>query len=391
MKPVLHVIPSLDKRDGGPSVALPLMARSLAMQGITVDVVTTMAAADAEAKGIVFEQPLPRDGYTVRFFKRQTSFYKVSWPMLRWLMQHSRDYALMHHHALFSFAPLAGAFAAYRHQVPYIMRPLGLLNAWGMQNRRRWVKDFSFRCLDRPALEHAAAIHYTSTEEQAEAARLHLRTRAAVIPLGIDLAPFQQLPEPRLFFERFPSAAGRRVVLFLSRLDPKKGIELLLDAFAALREHRRDTVLVVAGSGEREYEARLRAQAEALHLQEGLELLWPGFLDGEDKRAALAAADLFVLPSRSENFGIALLEAMAAGRACISTDQVALAVDTHDTAALTVVPCDAAKLSHAMAVALDDDALRLAMGHRAAAIALERYSLQAQGISLAKLYRDLLS
>src|SRR5437773_2630094 len=106
---VLHVIPSLDPRDGGPTVALPLLARSLAAQGITVDVAPTMSDKDAQEQGNRLGEPVERKGFTVRFFKRQTNFYKASLPLLRWLRDHARDYPLMHHHALFSFAPLAGA------------------------------------------------------------------------------------------------------------------------------------------------------------------------------------------------------------------------------------------------------------------------------------------
>src|SRR5690349_9322217 len=96
---VLHVIPSLDPRDGGPSVALPLMARSLAMQGISVDVVTTLTVEDAQAQGIRFNEATEREGFTVRYFKRQASFYKVSLPLLRWLRGHTQNYALVHNHA----------------------------------------------------------------------------------------------------------------------------------------------------------------------------------------------------------------------------------------------------------------------------------------------------
>src|SRR4051794_4420133 len=118
---VLHVIPSLDERDGGPSVALPLMARGLAMHGVEVDVVTTIAEDDARAQGIRFGERTSRDGYTVRFFRRQTNFYKASVPLLRWLREHVGDYALVHNHAVFSFAPLAGAHCARRAGVPYII------------------------------------------------------------------------------------------------------------------------------------------------------------------------------------------------------------------------------------------------------------------------------
>ena len=349
---ILHVIPSLDQRDGGPSMMLPLMARSLAMQGMEVDVAATMTMGDAERQGIKFEEPLRQDGFTVRYFKRQSHFYKVSLPLRRWLRAHAGDYELIHNHALFSFAPLAGAAAARRARVPYVMRPLGLLNAWGMDNRRRWIKALSFRFLDRPALERSAAIHYTSADEAWEAGRLGLSSRAAVIPLGIDLAPFKQMPGPERFLARFPLAIDRQIVLFLSRIDPKKGIEVLLAALAQLRPSQSEPLLVIAGSGPATYIAELKTLITTLGLEKNV--IWAGFLDGADKLAALAAADLFVLPSYSENFGIALLEAMAAGLACISSDQVALATEAGNEGAVCVTSREPTALSAAISRLLRD-------------------------------------
>jgi glycosyltransferase involved in cell wall biosynthesis len=386
---VLHVIPSLDARDGGPSVALPLMARSLAMQGITVEVAATMSEEDARDQGVRFGVAVERDGFTVRFFKRQTTFYKISLPLLRWLRDHIRDYALVHHHALFSFAPIGGAWFARKQGVPYLMRPLGLLNTWGMKHRRRWIKALSFRLLDRAALNHAAAIHFTSKEEEREAARLKLKSKSVVVPLGIDLQPMTLLATPQKFFAMFPNASGKRCVLFLSRLDPKKGLETLLDAFSAMRRISRDTVLVIAGSGDERYEAVLRLHASRLALDG--ELIWTGFLQGEEKRSALAAADIFVLPSESENFGIALVEALAAGKACIATEGVAVAREMQQADAGLVVPCgDAAALTVALTQLVDDDDLRSRLSMNAARLAAERYSLSAMGTSLARVYRDIL-
>jgi glycosyltransferase involved in cell wall biosynthesis len=382
---VLHVIPSLDQRDGGPSVALPLMARGLAMHGMSVDVATTISDGDASRLGIPLGEPVERDSFTVRYFRRQTSFYKTSLPLLRWLGSHARDYALVHNHALFSFAPLAGARASRRSGVPYLMRPLGLLNTWGMENRRPWLKAASFRLLDRPALDHASAIHYTSSEEAREAARLHLRAKPVIVPLGIDLAPFRILPDKELFLARFPAARDRPLVLFLSRLDPKKGLELLLDSFAAVQADSPRAMLVIAGSGAPEYEAKLKAVATSLRLDS--DVLWTGFLEGDDKLAALAAACIFVLPSYSENFGIALLEAMAAGLACISTDRVALAKEC--TEALQMVPCESEALRAALIHLLREEGARLSLGQLAASRARDLWSLEATGAQLAAVYRTI--
>jgi glycosyltransferase involved in cell wall biosynthesis len=232
---------------------------------------------------------------------KQTEFYKVSLPLRRWLREHVADYDVVHVHAVFSFASSAACAAARAAGVPFIVRPLGVLNSWGMQNRRRWVKSLSFRWLDKPLLDAAAAIHFTSQAEADEAAELSIRARPAVIP----------------------AASSGRNFLFLSRIDPKKGLELLLDAFATSRAGRQGWQLVVAGAGDKPYEDALKERARASGISD--RVLWTGFLEGDQRLAALAACQVFVLPSSSENFGVALLEAMAVGLPCISTEGVALA------------------------------------------------------------------
>lgn len=385
---VLHVIPSLDPGDGGPSVALPLMARALANEGIEVDAAATMTDADAIAQGIRFGESVAREGFDARFFKRQTGFYKVSLPLRSWLRRHARDYDLLHIHAVFSFASLAAAGAARKATVPYIVRPLGLLNAWGMENRRRRVKALSFRLFDRPALEGAAAIHYTSEAERDEAAPLHLRSPGWVIPLGIDLAPFRAPANPEIFLQRFPLAWERKIILYLSRVNPKKGLDLLLPAFARVHAKHPQALLVIAGEGDEGYVGGLHAEAARLGIAN--DILWSGFLGGADKLAAFAAASVFTLPSYSENFGIALVEALAAGLACVSTTGVAVSEDVRERDAGVVVPCEVGPLADALDRLLSDAVLRSRVGANARRLAAKRFSLEAMGAALKDLYERIL-
>ncbi len=377
---VLHVIPSLSPSQGGPSFALPAMARALRAQGMEVDVATT----DDDGPGrrlSLGAGPVQREGFRVWAFPKQTEFYKVSLPLARWLNRHVRDYDLVHIHTVFSFATWAAARAAQRAGVPYLVRPLGVLNRWGMQQRRPWLKALSFRLLDKPLLDRAAGLHFTSTLEREEAAGLGLRTPARVLPLGLDLAEFEALPPATVFHEAFACTAGRPLALYLSRLDPKKNLEGLLEAWAQVPEPAR---LVIAGDGESAYAAGLRERAAALGL--GDRVLWTGRLEGGLKRAALAAATLFVLPSRSENFGIALLEAMAAGLPCVSTPGVALAAEAEG--AVRVVPAEAGPLAAALRELLGDADERARLATAARELARRKFTLLAMGRALKAWYEE---
>jgi glycosyltransferase involved in cell wall biosynthesis len=157
-------------------------------------------------------------------------------------------------------------------------------------------------------------------------------------------------------------------VLFLGRLHPKKGLELLLPAFARLPG---DALLVIAGPDSDGYRARLEALAAGLGV--GHRLLFTGLLLGRDKWAALVDADLFVLPSYQENFGIAVVEALAAGTPVLISDQVNLHREVRGAEVGGVVPLDPEALATDLARWMGDANLRREAGAQGAALVRERY------------------
>jgi glycosyltransferase involved in cell wall biosynthesis len=386
---VLHVIPSLSAAHGGPSAALPLMARSLAQAGWSVDVATTDDDGPGKRVDVPHGRRVEREGYGVFYFPKQTEFYKVSLPLGAWLRRHVRDYDVIHVHALFSHASTAAGRAARRTGVPYVIRPLGVLNRWGMENRRRWLKALSFRWVEQPLLRGAAAIHYTSEAERVEAEAAGVTTRAAVIPLGIDTAAFENLPNAELLLAKWPQLRGRKIVLFLSRLDPKKGLELLIPAFAKVRRIVPEALLVIAGDGAADYEKTCRQLAADAGISE--DVVWTGYLGGEAKLAALAAASVFVLPSHSENFGIAVVEALAAGLPCVTTTGVAVSAEVLAGDAGRVVEPDSTALAAALIELLTDDGRRKKCAGNARRLASEKFSLAAMGAALAGLYEEIIA
>jgi glycosyltransferase involved in cell wall biosynthesis len=366
------------------------MAHSLQPHGVQVHVATTDDDGPGRRKaGIHPGQEIQQEGgWTIRYFPKQTEFYKISLPLRRWLRAHVTEYDVVHVHALFSFSCLAGARAALRGRVPYIIRPLGVLNRWGMENRRRWVKALSFRMLELPLLKRAAAVHYTSRMEMQDAARFELKNRQAVIPIGMDLAPFQNLPPASLFAQKYPETATTRNLLFLSRIDSKKGIDLLIAAFARVASRHANLRLIICGDGDPGLVAALKHMPEALALRE--QITWAGRVSGEMRLAAFAAAEMFVLPSHSENFGIALLEAMAAGLPCISTDQVALAADAALFSAVKIAARDPALLAQAIEELLASETQRQELSQAGQKLARDQYSLDSMGHKLHELYRDII-
>ncbi len=320
----LHVIPSLSLKHGGPSFAIRAIARALADVDVDVTIATTDDDGNDAHLEIPLGKPLQQNGANVFYFRRNFLPYKVSFGLGRWLNQNIGQFDLVHIHALFSFSSTQAARAARRRRVPYIVRPLGVLNRWGLENRRSLAKRVSLRLIELPILRNAAALHFTSEAERLEAnaiSRFIIEQRSVVIP-----PPIEDLRgAPDDFLKHYPQIAGRRIVLFLSRIDRKKGLELLLAAFSDVQRMVRDVVLVIAGGGDSNYVSALRRRADQLGIADSV--VWAGHITGACKSGAFGAADVFVLPSSSENFGVAAAEALSAGVPTIVSEGVAISGD----------------------------------------------------------------
>ncbi len=314
---VLHVIPSISPRRGGPGVAALEMAAALRQQGVEASLLTT----NDDGPGLLADLPLGRwidhDGVPLLAFGRWSPpitplrEFAVAPALSQWLAAHLGDYDLLHIHALFSYPSISAMVLARQAGVPYVLSTIGQLCHWSLarsSRRKRWM----LRLIERRNLDGAAALHVTTDAEREQTAGLGLAARAVVIPLGVHLPPDGAAPDR--------CGPGPTRFLFLSRIHPKKQLEQL---FAALALVPGDWTLEIAGEGEPAYVAVLQRQTEQLGIASRCQ--WLGFLAGEAKWQALAAADWFVLPSASENFGIAAIEALAAGLPVILSPEVAVA------------------------------------------------------------------
>jgi len=379
----LHVIPSIGPLRGGPSVAIQTLVLGLTHRGVETHIATTDDNGPARLPAALGAPQLDQ-GVVYWHFPRQTRFYTCSLPMTKWLWRHMRDYDVVHIHALFSYPSTAAAWIARARGVPYIIRPLGVLNRWGMQRRRPLLKRLSFRLCEKKILERAAAVHYTSEQERQEAEELGFESRGVVIPNPLQPDNGAR-PAKGRFRARHPGLQGKLVYLFLSRVDEKKGLDLLLPAFARLKESFPQSALVIAGSGPAALMDSLRRLARALKL--GDEVVWTGFLEGQAKAEALADADAFVLPSYSENFGVAVVEAMSRGLPVVVSDQVGIHPEIAARGAGLVIPCRVEPLTDAMTRLAQDPALRQEIGSRGVELASAEFSLESVCQSLIELYR----
>ncbi len=185
-----------------------------------------------------------------------------------------------------------------------MVAPRGTISEWAL-NHHALRKKIFWRLLQEQTLRRADTFHATAEEEYLDLRRLGFRQPVCVIPNGIDVPPLEK-----------PLPKEQRQLLYLGRIHKKKGIDLLLRAWAAVEPRFPDWTLVVAGPDDGGYLPEYQALAERLHLAR---VHFPGPLYGEEKLAAYRRASLYVLPTHSENFGVTVAEALAAGTPAIVT------------------------------------------------------------------------
>ena len=224
--------------------------------------------------------------------------------------------AVVHFHGLWQPQFLRASRRCRARGIPYVVSPHGMLEPWAWRHKR-WKKWPYFLLFERSHLRGAASFLATSDMEAHNLRKFFPRSKCAVIPLGLpDLHP----PDYPAARQRLGWQPTEKVLLFLSRIHPKKGLDLLLEALAALAPGEvKGLRLVVIGGGAAAYINRLRALVEQrkAHLPR---VDWLGEIWGENKWSFLQGADLFCLPSFSENFGLAVLEALQVGTRVLTTN-----------------------------------------------------------------------
>ena len=380
---VLHVIPSLSGLRGGPTFVVKTLASHQARAGVEVHVAATDDDGRAR-QSVPLGTPLSSDRVTYWYFGRSTRTYTSSVGLTSWLFRHTAEFDLVHIHSVFSFPATVSAAIARLKSVPYVVRPLGVLNRWGLGSGRAWAKRLSIRWIESGILRRAAAVQFSSMKERAETAEVCALGKTAVIANPVEFDP----PVERgLFRALYPSIGGRRIVLFLARLDPVKGIELLLDAFRIVREANPQVVLAIAGSGDPGYQQTLRARAERLGI--AADVIWTGFLDRTAKAQALADADVFVVPSQSESFGLAAVEALAAGVPTVMTNGVGIADEVASNGAGIIVPANSRALGSAIERILSEPELAARLSHRGVSLVRSRYQSDAVAAQVMQLYAEI--
>lgn len=390
---IIQIVPSISLIYGGPSQMVLGLAPALAREGVEVTVLTTDSNGDTgqEPLDVPLNRPIKQDGYQIIYF-RCSPFrrYKFSVDLLRWLNHHAREYNLAHIHALFSPVSSFAATVCRNQKLPYILRPLGTLDPADLRKKRQ-LKQLYAAILERANIAGAAALHFTSTQEAKVSERFGVSTRNLVIPLGVkgEGDGGRGGEEGNAVLQQLGIPSDVPLVLFMSRVDPKKGLNLLLPALEELLAEGLSFHFVLAGSNPQDldYVEKIKAQIQTSTLQPHTTMT--GFVTGELKTALLRAADLFVLPSYYENFGIAVAEAMVAGVPVVISDQVHICQEVSDSESGWVSATNVADLARSLRIALQNPSERQRRGLCAKEYALHHYSWDAIARQMIQAYAQL--
>jgi len=385
---ILHVIANLAPRYGGPSQACWEMARAVAQLGHQVSIYTTNQDGPGELE-VPLDRPVRRDGVEIRYFPIQAPrFWGASLPLALALKRRIPASDLVHIHSLYLFHDLVAGHWCRRFNVPYLMRPHGTLDPF-IHRRHRGRKRLMELLFEDRNLRRAAALHFTTAEEKTLAAPFTFQTPGVVVPLGINWEEFAHLPDPGGFRRRYPEIGDKTVILFFGRINFKKGLDILARAFGAVARRRRDVHLVITGPDNEGWGARVRTWLAEEGVAE--RTTFTGMLLGPEKLAVLRDAALFVLPSYAENFGLAVIEAMAAALPVVISDQVNIWREVKAAGAGRVIPTDPQALADQLLDLVDHPEAAACMGRKGRALVQERFQWPQIARSLAIAYERIIN
>jgi glycosyltransferase involved in cell wall biosynthesis len=291
---------------------------------------------------------------------------------------------IIHSHGLWMHPGVVARSCARKAGCPLVISPHGMLEPWAL-NRSRWKKRLAAWLFEDANLQTANCLHALCTQEAENLRRIGLRNPIAVIPNGVDIDALPTPTKAEYWLERYPSIKGRKRLLFLSRIHPKKGLVNLLHAWKEVAPAFQDWCLIIAGPDEAGHERQLKSLSASLEISGRVS--FPGPVYGEDKKALLSAADAFILPSFSEGISMAVLEAAASALPVMLTRQCNFP-ELAGAGAAIEVSSDAVEIKAGLRQLLSlSDVQRKAMGQRGRRLMGEAYTWDNVARQMLRLYQ----
>ncbi len=311
---VLQVTGSLDISKGGPVYSVTRLCAELQKHGCRINLYTTGEYKSQELDSCFTESGIPI--YSIPRYRYFSGRNIIARNSRKILSAASRDAQIIHSHGIWLPFNHDAAVVAARNRIPHLVSARGMLRRWAMR-QKSFKKGIAWRLYQGRDLKNAACLHATSDQEAGEIRDLGLVNPIAVIPNGMDIPDGTVTSAKSDIGKRWRELRGKKILLFLSRLHPVKGLENLAIAWGKVAKMYPDWHLVIAGPDEDGHRKTVESVVMAAGVEARTSFIGPVY--GELKQTLLAAGDLFVLPSLSEGFGIAVAEALAAGIPVMTT------------------------------------------------------------------------
>jgi len=383
---ITHVIPYMHPHAGGPPVFVDRISQKLVKHGWDVRVITTDCMANEQSDDW---QKTYRDHYPFEVHKAKFGSYAYSPTLAASLKAAIGQSDLVHLHTLWSYPNRTAARICRELDVPFVIMPQGMIDPNSLQ-RKKIKKKIYGHLFEWPYVRTASAMIYTHEEERRLAEQsVSGLPKGYIVSMGADEAPpFSREILAGQFFQKYPELRGRKLVVFLGRLHSKKGLDLLIPAFAEVLKSDPNIHLVLVGPGEKNYVQGLHDLIVKLGFSE--RVLFTGHLAAEAKWQGLAAGTVYVLPSYQENFALTVVEAMRGGLPVVLSRRVNIWEDV--TKAGAGLACDLAPKSVATTIVqyLKDPTLRakaVACGQKLLA---EKFNWERSFETMENVYKQLL-
>ena len=311
-------------------------------------------------------------------------YREFSLDLYRFLKKHLNDYDVVHIHGIWHFGSLAPFLI--KSKIPKIVTIHGLLDRWAI-NHHAWKKNLVTLLYQKRLLGKADVIHINNTDEEKDVIQYlgYRPNNLVIIPNGMRMADYEPLPPKGTFRRHFHIPEDKKILLFMGRLNIKKGLDILLPAFRDCRRNHSETLLILAGPDDG-YKTEASAFIEENQLSDAVK--FTGMLTGELKKAALSDASIFVLPTYSEGFSIAVLEAMASRLPAVVSDRTGFGDFTHqyDAAAITTLAPE--DLAHKLQKMLKDDTYRISKAENAYHMVSELFDIRVVAKQMLDTYQN---
>ena len=382
---ILHVTPSLSQTWGGPSRVIKDLTESLYSKGIH----NTICATTGHRVGTIRHSELIELKSKTRLVPTQalsTFWTGYSSHLPKTLLDEIKLHDLVHIHELWHFPHFAAYWGAKKAGKPYCISTHGHLSQWAL-NHKKIRKQIYLNVFQKKAMSKASALHAITQEEAQNIRRLGISNDIRLIPNGIHANACVDSVNSSDFLAMHPSLQGKPVLLFLGRIHPIKGLDLLVDAFKLVLNRYPETHLVIAGPDENGYKQHIEDQLKGNETYANC--IFTGLLSERDKLKALKLANILVLPSYSEVMGIATLEGMDAGLPVVITEGCQFPEVAENGAGL-VVQHTSTSLSDAILYLLDNPQIRKKMGQIGQQLISQTYNWSTISDSYIDLYADIL-